>query len=51
MTYRSYLDSFLLPFEAGKAAQVQQRNTELKAKRQALKRTFTEIGQPGRMFR
>ena len=51
MSYRSYLDSFLLPFEEGKAAEVQRRNTKIKAKRQSLKKSFTEPGQPGEMFR
>ena len=51
MSYRSYLDSFLLPFESGRSPETQQRNTERKAERQARKRTFTEPGQPGHMFR
>ena len=51
MSYRSYLDSFLLPFETGRSPETQQRNTERKSQRQARKRTFTEPGQPGHMFR
>lgn len=51
MSYRSYLDSFLLPFEEGRSAEAQQRNCQIKAQRQALKRTFTASGHPGEMFR
>lgn len=51
MSYRSYLDSFLLPFEEGNAPEVQRHNSKIKARRQALKRNFTAPGQPGEMFR
>jgi len=51
MSYRSYLDSFLLPFEEGRSADVQRRNTQIKARRHGLKNTFTDPGQPGAMFR
>ena len=49
MSYRSFLDSFLLPSQGGPDAD--KRNTEVKIRRQMMKRTFTEPGQPGEMFR
>ncbi len=51
MSYRSYLDSFLLPFRSGAGPDVERHNTDVKNRRQALKRKFTEPGEPGRMFR
>ena len=51
MTYRSYLDSFLHPFHAGSGPEAQAANSAVKIKRQALKRKFTEPGEPGEMFR
>ena len=51
MSYRSYLDSFLLPFRAGHGAEVERHNTNMKNQRQAFKRKFTEPGEPGHMFR
>lgn len=51
MSYRSYLDSFLLPFRAGSGPDVERHNTDAKYQRQALKRKFTEPGEPGHMFR
>ena len=51
MSYRSFLDSFLLPSQVGTRAEIEVRNTEVKNTRQVLKRKFTEPGQPGEMFR
>ena len=51
MSYRSYLDSFLLPFRAGSGPDVERHNTDAKNQRQALKRKFTEPSEPGHMFR
>ncbi|KAK9820202.1 hypothetical protein WJX72_007430 [[Myrmecia] bisecta] len=51
MSYRSYLDSFLLPFVQGQGAEADAQNTQIKNRRQHLKRQFTELGQPGEMFR
>ena len=51
MSYRIFLDSFLLPFKVGEDAGVEATNTAIKAERQKLKRVFTETGQPGDMFR
>ena len=51
MSYRSYLDSFLLPIRVGRGPDIEKQNTEVKKKRQALKRRFTEPGEPGVMFR
>lgn len=51
MTYRSYLDSFLMPFQVGMTPEVEKHNTLVKHKRQSLKRKFTEPGEPGAMFR
>ena len=51
MSYRSYLDSFLLPFRTGLGSEVERHNTDVKNKRQAFKRRFTEPGEPGHMFR
>lgn len=51
MSYRSYLDSFLLPFRAGHGPEVERHNTDVKNQRQAFKRRFTEPGEPGHMFR
>ncbi len=50
MSYRSFLDSFLLPPDAS-GPDADKRNSEVKNRRQTLKRTFTEPGQPGEMFR
>ncbi|KAK9905768.1 hypothetical protein WJX75_005992 [Coccomyxa subellipsoidea] len=51
MTYRSYLDSFLLPFRVGSGPEVEQDNSRAKHLRQSHKRKFTEPGEPGEMFR
>lgn len=51
MTYRAYLDSFLLPSEAETGPEAAQRNAGLKEQRKQLKRQFTEPEQPGAMFR
>ena len=51
MSYRSYLDSFLLPFRAEHGPEVERHNTHVKNQRQAFKRKFTEPGEPGHMFR
>lgn len=51
MTYRSYLDSFLLPFRVGSDPETQRYNSHAKHERQSYKRKFTEPGQPGEMFR
>ena len=51
MSYRIFLDSFLLPIKVGKGAALEALNTAIKAERQKLKRVFTEAGQPGDMFR
>ena len=51
MTYRSYLDSFLLPFRVGSDPETQRHNSHTKNVRQSYKRKFTEPGQPGEMFR
>ncbi|BDA47562.1 hypothetical protein COCOBI_10-4100 [Coccomyxa sp. Obi] len=51
MTYRSYLDSFLLPFRIGSDPEAQRYNSHAKHERQSYKRKFTEPGQPGEMFR
>eukprot|EP00899_Mesostigma_viride_P017433 jgi/Mesvir1/25691/Mv01890-RA.1 len=50
MTYRSFLDSFLLPLMQGYGKEVDTINEEIKQKRQVLKRSFTCRGQPGEMF-
>ncbi len=50
MSYRSFLDSFLLPSDSS-GPDADKRNSEIKNRRQTLKRTFTEPGQPGEMFR
>ena len=50
MSYRSFLDSFLLPSDSS-GPDADRRNIEVKNRRQTLKRTFTEPGQPGAMFR
>lgn len=50
MSYRSFLDSFLLPSDSS-GPDADKRNIEVKNRRQTLKRTFTEPGQPGAMFR
>ena len=50
MSYRSFLDSFLLPSDSS-GPDADKRNSEVKNRRQTLKRTFTEPGQPGEMFR
>ena len=51
MSYRIFLDSFLLPFKVGEGAAIEAMNTAIKSERQKLKRVFTEVGQPGDMFR
>jgi len=51
MSYRIFLDSFLLPFKMGEGPAVEALNTAIKSDRQKLKRIFTESGQPGDMFR
>ena len=51
MTYRSYLDTFLLPFDMGTGYDVDEYNTRIKHQRNKLKRQFTEEGQAGEMFR
>ena len=51
MTYRSYLDTFLLPFDMGTGHDVDEYNTRIKHQRNKLKRQFTEEGQAGEMFR
>lgn len=51
MSYRSFLDSFLLPSHAGSSPDIEKHNNEVKNVRQALKRAFTDPGQPGEMFR
>lgn len=51
MSYRSFLDSFLLPSQVASSPEAERRNTEVKHLRQGLKRAFTEPGQPGEMFR
>ena len=51
MSYRIFLDSFLLPFKYGEDADYEAMNTDIKADRQKMKRIFTEEGQPGDMFR
>lgn len=51
MTYRSYLDTFLLPFDMGTGHDVDEYNTRIKHQRNKLKRHFTEEGQAGEMFR
>ena len=51
MSYRIFLDSFLLPIKVGEGAALDALNTAIKAERQKLKRVFTEAGQPGDMFR
>lgn len=51
MSYRIFLDSFLLPFKVGEGAAIEAINTIIKGERQKLKRIFTEAGQPGDMFR
>ena len=51
MSYRIFLDSFLLPLKVGEGAALDALNTAIKAERQKLKRVFTEAGQPGDMFR
>lgn len=51
MTYRAYLDSFLLPAQPGVNAQSAEENSRLKDRRKLLKRQFTEAGEPGAMFR
>lgn len=51
MSYRIFLDSFLLPFKVGEGPAIEAMNTAIKSDRQKLKRIFTEAGQPGDMFR
>ena len=51
MSYRIFLDSFLLPFKLGEEAGLEATNNAIKAQRQKMKRIFTEAGQPGDMFR
>ena len=51
MSYRIFLDSFLLPFKVGEGPAIEAVNTAIKSDRQKLKRIFTEAGQPGDMFR
>lgn len=51
MSYRIFLDSFLLPIKVGEGAALEALNTVIKAERQKMKRVFTEAGQPGDMFR
>lgn len=51
MSYRIFLDSFLLPFKVGEGPAIEALNTAIKSERQKLKRVFTEPGQPGDMFR
>ena len=51
MSYRIFLDSFLLPFKVGEGHAIEAMNTAIKSDRQKLKRLFTESGQPGDMFR
>ena len=51
MSYRSFLDSFLLPSQVGSSPEAEKHNTQVKNMRQGLKRAFTEPGQPGEMFR
>jgi hypothetical protein len=51
MSYRSFLDSFLLPSQVASSPEAEKHNTEVKNMRQGLKRAFTEPGQPGEMFR
>lgn len=51
MTYRSYLDSFLLPFRVGSSPEIERYNSRAKHMRQSHKRKFTEPGEPGEMFR
>ena len=48
MTYRSFLDSFLLPSDPGKDPVA---NDVARRERQALKRRFTAPGEPGELFR
>lgn len=51
MTYRHFLDTFLLPYDdSGDGPEAQKHNSQVKARRQELKRAFTEDGQPGEMF-
>lgn len=50
MTYRQYLDSFLLPYDDSMEPEAEKRNLQVKKRRQELKRCFTEEGQPGEMF-
>lgn len=51
MSYRIFLDSFLLPFKYNETADLEAVNNAIKARRQKMKRIFTEAGQPGDMFR
>ncbi|EIE23647.1 hypothetical protein COCSUDRAFT_66025 [Coccomyxa subellipsoidea C-169] len=51
MTYRSYLDSFLLPFRVGSSPESERYNSRAKHMRQSHKRKFTEPREPGEMFR
>lgn len=51
MTYNSYLDSFLLPYQSGRSAGIDSINTAIKKQRSALKKKFTLPGEPGHMFR
>jgi len=50
MTYRHFLDTFLLPYDDNTGPEADIRNTQVKKRRQELKRRFTEDGQPGEMF-
>ena len=51
MSYRIFLDSFLLPFKYEEHPDLEAINNAIKAQRQKMKRIFTEDGQPGDMFR
>jgi hypothetical protein len=51
MTYRHFLDTFLLPYDdSSDSPEAQLHNNQVKARRQELKRAFTDDGQPGEMF-